>query len=47
MSSSNRLLGPLGFLYTHNPFYLLGACLLLYGMQVAFRPAAGELIRWS
>ena len=25
------------FLYNHNPFYLLSACLVLYGLQTAFQ----------
>jgi hypothetical protein len=31
-------------LYTHNPFYLLSAGLILYGLQVSFRPEAGQLV---
>jgi hypothetical protein len=35
-------------LYTHNPFYLLSAGLILYGFHVSFRPAPGELINpWA
>src|SRR4029077_8229242 len=35
-------------LYTHNPFYLLSAGLILYGFHVSFRPEAGELINpWA
>lgn len=44
-SNSN---GVLRMLYTHNPFYLLSACLMLYGLQATFRPAEGELINpWA
>ena len=31
-------------LYTHNPFYLLSAGLILYGLHVSFRPEAGQLV---
>ncbi len=35
-------------LYTHNPFYLLSAFLILYGLHVSFRPEAGQLINpWA
>jgi hypothetical protein len=35
-------------LYTHNPFYLLSAGLILYGLQVSFRPEAGQLVNpWA
>lgn len=35
-------------LYVHNPFYLISAGLMLYGLHVAFRPAAGQLINpWA
>jgi hypothetical protein len=30
--------------YNHNPFYLISTCLVLYGLQAAFHPRAGELI---
>jgi hypothetical protein len=35
-------------LYTHNPFYLLSAGLILYGLHLSFRPEAGQLINpWA
>ncbi|MGE5192039.1 MAG: hypothetical protein ACM3U2_06010, partial [Deltaproteobacteria bacterium] len=35
-------------LYTQNPFYLLSAGLILYGLHVSFRPEAGQLINpWA
>ena len=36
------------FLYTHNPFYLISACLILYGLRVSFHVEAGELVNsWA
>lgn len=35
-------------LYTNNPFYLVSAVLILYGLHVSFRPEAGQLINpWA
>jgi hypothetical protein len=34
-------------LYTQNPFYLLSAGLILYGLHVSFRPEAGQLVNPS
>ena len=31
-------------LYNHNPFYLISACLMLYGLRQAFRVESGELL---
>lgn len=44
MKSKSPCHGVFQFLYTQNPFYLISACLILYGVQTAFHPAAGELI---
>ena len=32
------------FLYNHNPFYLISACLFVYGLQAVFRPGEVDLI---
>lgn len=32
------------FLYNHNPFYLISACLFVYGLQAIFRPGEVELL---
>src|SRR5438046_5002546 len=40
--------GILRTLYTNNPFYLISAGLMLYGLHVSFRPADGQLINpWA
>lgn len=39
-----RVPGIIRLLYTHNPFYLLSAVLLLYGLQLLFRPGQIDLI---
>lgn len=44
MQAQSKMPGVVRFLYNHNPFYLLSTCLVLYGLQAAFHPAAGELI---
>lgn len=44
MQTQSKMPGVVRFLYNHNPFYLLSTCLVLYGLQAAFHPAAGELI---
>ncbi len=44
MPSSSKMPGVVRFLYNHNPFYLISTCLVLYGLQAAFHPEAGELI---
>jgi hypothetical protein len=37
MYASRKLTGLVRFLYTQNPFYVISACLILYGLYVAFR----------
>lgn len=32
------------FLYNHNPFYLISACLFVYGLQAVFRPGQVNLL---
>ncbi|NQV24016.1 MAG: hypothetical protein HQ518_06570 [Rhodopirellula sp.] len=32
------------FLYNHNPFYLISACLFVYGLQAVFRPGEVDLL---
>lgn len=32
------------FLYNHNPFYLISACLFVYGLQAVFRPGEVTLL---
>ena len=32
------------FLYNHNPFYLISACLFVYGLQAIFRPGEVNLL---
>lgn len=32
------------FLYNHNPFYLISACLFVYGLQAVFRPGEVNLL---
>ena len=44
MKSNSPCHGVFQFLYTQNPFYLISACLILYGVQSAFHPEVGELI---
>ncbi len=44
MQTHTKLPGVVRFLYNHNPFYLISTCLVLYGLQAAFHPQAGELI---
>jgi hypothetical protein len=48
MERTSAWSGVLRALYTHNPFYLLSACLMLYGLQAVFHPPEGELINpWA
>ncbi len=44
MRTQSKMPGVVRLLYNHNPFYLISTCLVLYGLQAAFHPAAGELI---
>ena len=44
MQTRSKLPGVVGFLYNHNPFYLISTCLVLYGLQAAFHPRPGEWI---
>jgi hypothetical protein len=37
MYASRKLTGVVRFLYTQNPFYVISACLILYGLYAAFR----------
>jgi hypothetical protein len=32
------------FLYNHNPFYLISACLFVYGLQAVFRPGEIDIL---
>jgi len=34
----------LTLLYVHNPFYLISACLFVYGLKLLFRPGGGEVL---
>ena len=38
MSSESKMPDFVRRLCTHNPFYLISACLVLYGLEVVFRP---------
>ncbi|HEY3964979.1 MAG TPA: hypothetical protein VGM05_10550 [Planctomycetaceae bacterium] len=45
---SSSVIAVLRNLYTNNPFYLVSAGLILYGLHVSFRPEAGQLINpWA
>jgi hypothetical protein len=44
MQSKTPFTGAFKFLYTQNLFYLISACLMLYGIHQAFYPESGEYI---
>lgn len=48
MQRKRKLPPVLGLLYTHNPFYLLSTCFVLYAVKRAFQPGVAEYINpWA
>jgi len=44
MKTDRKLPPVLGLLYTHNPFYLLSTCFVLYAIKRAFQPGVAEYL---
>jgi hypothetical protein len=48
MKTDRKLPPVLGLLYTHNPFYLLSTCFVLYAIKRAFQPGVAEYLNpWA